>query len=94
MIGQNFEWDDAKAADNEAKHGVRFEQAKLIFGDPFAVERLDDRIDYGEDRFILVGMAQGFLLTVVYTERDDSFRLISARHATTYEQDDYVRQNT
>ena len=90
----DFEWDVAKAIENYAKHGVSFEHAKLVFDDSFAIERVDDRVDYGEERFILVGLSQGFLLTVVYTERDDRIRLISARHATRYEQDDYVEQNT
>ena len=84
-----FEWDETKAAENYAKHGVSFETATEVFSDPFAIERLDDREDYGEDRFILVGMAEGTVLTVVYTERDDRIRIISARQATRHEQDDY-----
>jgi uncharacterized DUF497 family protein len=94
MEDDAFAWDDAKAAENEAKHGVSFETARAVFRDPFAVERLDDREDYGEDRFILIGMAEGAVLTVVYTERDGRFRLISARHATRHEHDDYVTQNS
>jgi len=46
-----FEWDAAKAARNHVKHGVRFETARLAFRDPFAVEWLDDRFDYGEERY-------------------------------------------
>lgn len=94
MQDKNFEWDDAKAAENEAKHDVSFEAAKLVFKDPFAVELLDDRRDYGEDRFILIGMAQGVVLTVVYSQREERTRLISARRATRLEQDDYARQET
>jgi hypothetical protein len=48
----SFEWDEAKAAENYAKHGVSFETATKVFGDPFGVERLDDRENYGEERFI------------------------------------------
>jgi uncharacterized DUF497 family protein len=94
MQDENFEWDDAKAAENEAKHGVSFEAAKLVFKDPFAIELFDDREDYGEDRFILIGMAQGVVVTVAYTQREERARLISARHATRREQDDYARQET
>lgn len=84
-----FAWDDAKAKANLAKHGVSFEEAKDAFRDPLAVEFLDDRLDYGEDRFILIAMARGQCLTVVYAEQDDGCRLISARPSTRAEQDAY-----
>ena len=42
-----FEWDNAKASGNYAKHAVSFEAAKRAFNDPFAIEWLDDRFDYG-----------------------------------------------
>jgi len=92
-MSHDFEWDEAKAADNDAKHGVSFDMATLVFEDPFAIERLDDREDYGEDRFILIGLAEGVLLTVVHTERNGRVRIISARQATRHEQDDYFAQN-
>jgi uncharacterized DUF497 family protein len=92
-MSDDFEWDDAKAAENYAKHGVSFEMASLVFKDPFAIERLDDREDYGEDRFILIGIADGALLTVVHTERNGRIRIISARQVTRHEQDDYFAQN-
>lgn len=64
-----FEWHDAKAEANLKAHGVGFELAKTVFKDPFAIERLDDREDYGEERFVLVGMAEGqVLLFVAYGE--------------------------
>jgi len=93
MIDDVFEWDDAKAQENYAKHGIDFERACWAFADPFAIERLDERADYGEDRFILIGMAEGVVLFVVYTERHGRFRLISARRAIKREQDDYFAQN-
>ena len=90
-----FEWHDAKAEANWQAHGVSFELAKTVFKDPFAVERLDDREDYGEQRFVIIGIAEGqVLLFVAYTEREDRIRIISARRATQYEQDDYFRQNS
>jgi len=93
MAKRAFEWDDAKAAENYVKHGVSFELAAEVFGDPFGVERLDDREDYGEDRFVLIGTAEGAVLTVVYSERNGRIRLISARQATKREQDDYFIEN-
>jgi uncharacterized protein len=54
MIDDDFEWDDAKAAGNLARHGVSFEQARDAFDDPFAIEFVDNREDYGEQRLILL----------------------------------------
>jgi uncharacterized DUF497 family protein len=88
-----FEWDDQKARANARKHGVTFERATGAFTDPFAVAVLDDREDYGEERFVLIGMAEGPLLFVAYTERGDRKRIISARRATRHEQELYERQN-
>jgi uncharacterized DUF497 family protein len=89
-----FEWHDAKAEANLQAHGVSFELAKTVFNDVFAVERLDDREDYGEERFVIIGMAKGhIMLYVAYTERHQRIRIISARRATQREQDDYFRQN-
>jgi len=90
----DFEWHKAKAEANFRRHGVSFDLATTVFRDPFAVERLDDREEHGEERFVIIGMAEGrVLLFVAYTERDERIRIISARRATRYEQDDYFRQN-
>jgi hypothetical protein len=89
----SFERDKGKAIENYVKHGVSFEFATLAFKDPFAGERNDDRHDYGEDRFILIGMARHVALFVVYTEREERIRLISARRATKQEYDDYVQES-
>ena len=91
-----FEWHKAKAEANLCAHGVSFDLAKTVFKDPFAIERLDDREDYGEARFVMIGRAEGnVLLFVAYTERknNECIRIISARRATQYEQDDYFQQN-
>ena len=61
--------------------------------DPFAVEEIDEREDYGEERINVLGMRQGVILHVTYTERGDRIRIISARRATRHEQDHYYRQN-
>jgi len=90
-----FEWHDAKAEANLHAHGVSFDLAKTVFKDPFAVERLDDREDYGEDLFVLIGMAEGnVVLFVAYTEREGRMRIISARRAAQNEQDDYFEQSS
>ena len=89
-----FEWDEAKATENYAKHGVSFELARKVFTDPFAVERIDGRHDYGEERIAIIGMVDGRLLFVVYTMRGEHIRLISARGAEPYERRYYHEQNT
>jgi len=89
-----FEWDKAKAKANFRRHGVSFDLAKTVFKDPFAIERLDDREQYDEERFVIIGVAEGkIVLFVAYTERQERIRIISARRATQYEQDDYFQQN-
>ena len=91
MIG--FEWDEVKAAGNLVEHKVSFEQAAIACCDPFAVEWIDEREDYGEVRFSLLGLYEQVVLYVAYTERGDNVRIISARRAERYEQDRYYRQN-
>ena len=86
-----FGWNKSKAKDNYAKHGVSFDVAKKVFKDPFAVEYLDDRQDYGEKRFVIIGMVDGRVLFVAYTERNDVIRIISARRATKHEQEAYFQ---
>jgi len=72
-----FEWHPAKADANLRNHGVSFELATTVFKDPFAIELLDERDDYGEERFILIGMAEGHsLLFVAYTVREQRIRII------------------
>jgi uncharacterized DUF497 family protein len=93
MEDDYFEWDDNKAAGNFARHGVSFDRARLAFADPFGVGEIDDRQNYREQRFTLVGMVEGSLIFVAYTERGERVRIISARQATKHEQDDYFQQN-
>ena len=79
MQDDAFEWDDAKAAENLAKHGGGCAAARAVFRDPFAIERLDDRGNYGEDRFVTIGMVDGRLLSVACTMRGDIVRIIECR---------------
>ncbi len=90
-MADEFEWDPAKAAANYKKHGVRFEHAVLAFEDAFALVELDDSQDYGEERFLLTGSTVGGILVVVYTERGERIRIISAREATEHERRNYYR---
>jgi len=65
-----------------------------VFDDPFAVEFLDDREDYDEERFVIVGIADRQILFVAYAERIDAIRIISARRATKYEQKIYNEEDS
>lgn len=95
MRDDEFEWDDEKAEANYRKHGVAFETATEVFADAFAIEDRDpESDDYGEERFRVTGMGGGALLVVVYAEREERIRIISARRATKKEHDDYYRQNS
>jgi uncharacterized DUF497 family protein len=90
----HFQWDDTKAADNYAAHSVRFKAARDVFKDPFALEWLDDREPYGEDRFVILGMAENRLLYVAYTMKGDKIRMISARGAELHERRQYHEENS
>jgi uncharacterized protein len=88
MMEVEFQWHSAKAVANLQAHGVSFELAQTVFRDPFSIELLDDRENYGEERFVMIGRAEGdVLLFVAYTERAEHIRIISARRATRHEQD-------
>jgi len=93
MDDETFEWDDNKAAENYASHGVRFETARDAFKDAFAVDWLDERMPYGEDRYVILGMVENRLLYVAYTMRGEVIRIISARGAEPYEKRRYHEEN-
>jgi len=89
---QDFEWDQAKARTNLAKHGVDFEVAKNVFLDPAAITEPDDG-DPVEERWRTIGLASGKVLFVIFTERDGNvIRIISARKANKREQKAYFGQ--
>jgi uncharacterized DUF497 family protein len=83
-----FEWDEEKAALNERKHGVPFSFATRVFLDQNRLEWADTRRQYGETRWITVGLIEGIEITVAYTLRGDTIRLISARKAERHERED------
>lgn len=93
MINDEFEWDDDKALANKAKHSVVFESATKVFSDVFGIGFLDDREEYGEERWVRIGMAEGVLLYVAYAERAERKRIITARPAEKAECDFYYTQN-
>ena len=85
-----FDWDENKAAANEAKHGVSFDEAQEAFDDPNCAEGFDAAHSDEETRFWLIGLSSRRLLTVVYAERQENvIRLISAREATARERKMY-----
>ncbi|MEH2200756.1 BrnT family toxin [Nostoc sp.] len=84
-----FEWDYQKNQANIAKHGLDFADAPRIFNLPLRIS-LDERQDYGEDRWIGLGILDGRVVVVVFTEPDEqTIRIISLRKALPYERKRY-----
>lgn len=93
-----FEWDDEKARANIKKHGIDFETAARVFADENRLEIYDEVHSETEDRYITIGMIGNVacVVMVVYTERGEAVRLISARKATSQERRmyyDYTQGN-
>lgn len=74
------------------EHGVDFADAAHIFEDSGASHVLDETMDYGEDRFKAIGMIDGVILVVIYAERGECVRIISARKATKREEHDHLKE--
>jgi uncharacterized DUF497 family protein len=89
-----FEWNADKAQSNLLRHGVSFEAARCVFDDVFACEQCDFDSAPGEIRYVITGVVNDVFLTVVYTERGDRTRIISARRATKHEREEYYRSQT
>lgn len=83
-----FEWDEAKRRANLAKHGLDLAVARDVFDD-YRLERLDTRRDYGEDRYVALGLLRGVVVSLVYVERSGRARPISLRKATRTEREFY-----
>lgn len=80
-----FEWDEQKRRTNIRKYGFDFRDAFKLFDSPMLVAP-DDRVDYGEDRCIGIGILEGRIVVVIFTERgDDTIRIISIIKALTHE---------
>ena len=79
----HFEWDASKARRNEQKHGVSFDEAATVFGDPLAVTFDDIEHSTHEERYLTFGLsAANRALLVAHTSRGDTIRIISARRLT------------
>ncbi len=91
---QTFEWDDAKALSNLAKHKVAFATAIAVFFDPDRLDIDTTRAEDRESRGKTVGALGGLLFTVVYTRRAEAIRIISARRSNVREMKDYGSRHT
>ncbi|MFH0996082.1 MAG: BrnT family toxin [Pseudomonadota bacterium] len=81
-----FEWDEVKAKENLKKHGVNFEEGKTIFNDSFLFTFPDIEHSVNEERYINIGLsANGRILIVIHTERQEKIRIVSCRKATARE---------
>jgi uncharacterized DUF497 family protein len=85
-----FEWDENKNGHNILQHDIDFNDAELVFNYPI-INRLDDRKDYGEFRYIALGQLNGIIVVIVYTLRKDVVRIISMRKANIREREIYKK---
>lgn len=97
MDDADFEWDEAKNLSNQNKHGISFEDAARVFGDPLLL-LIPDGYQDGEERWRAYGQVGGFaIIMAAHTCRSDKghekIRIISARLATRYERQYYEREN-
>jgi uncharacterized DUF497 family protein len=86
-----FEWDETKRQSNLLKHGFDFVGIEEVFeGDTVTI--LDDRFDYGEKRFLTLGLLHERVVVIVHTEMDEMIRILSVRKATKNEEISYFQQ--
>jgi uncharacterized protein len=86
-----FEWDAAKDAANQGKHGIGFREAVEIFRG-FTVVAEDSRRDYGERRFVALGEYDGEVIRLVFTKRNDKTRVIAAWKASRNDRKNYQKE--
>ncbi len=86
-----YEWDESKRLSNLRKHKVDFHSVPELFKNQ-TITILDDRVDYGEERWITFGLIQGRVAAVVHTEDEEVIRLISARKASKHERQFYWQE--
>jgi len=85
-----FIWDEKKRKTTIRERGLDFADAETVFsGTTFTFE--DDRFDYGEQRFITMGLLRGIVVVIAHTERGEAIRIISMRKATKHEQEIYFQ---
>ena len=86
-----YEWDEAKRQSNIQKHGIDFVGIEKVFaGETLTI--LDDRFDYGESRFITLGLLSGRVVVIAHTETREVIRIISVRKATRNEEAHYLKE--
>jgi hypothetical protein len=92
-VGYTFEWDPEKDDANRQRHGVSFDEASTVFGDPLSLLMPDLDHSADEERYLVLGMsAHQKLLVVAFAERPPNTRLISARRATRAERKRYEEE--
>jgi uncharacterized DUF497 family protein len=85
-----FEWDEEKHLANLRKHGIDFADVENVFADE-VYTIVDDRFDYGEIRYLSLGLLFGEIIAISHTETDEIIRFISARKAEKHEQETYFK---
>ena len=86
-----FTWDERKGKANLKKHRLDFADAESVFvGLVLTLE--DDRFDYGEHRFVTMGMLDEIVVAIAHTETDEEIRIISMRKATKNEEEIYLQE--
>jgi uncharacterized DUF497 family protein len=85
ILDMKFTWDEKKRAANIAKHGLEFTAARQVFDGP-TFTFSDTRLDYGEERFVTLGLLDGDVVVLVHTETEREIRIISMRKGTANEQ--------
>jgi len=86
-----YEWDEAKRQSNIQKHGIDFLGIERVFAGK-TVTIWDDRFDYGESRFITLGLLSGRVVVIAHTETQEVVRIISVRKATKHEEACYFEE--
>ena len=86
-----FEWDAAKNQSNLAKHGLDFADAESVFAGP-CITFVDDRFDYGQERFIPLGLLAGRLVAIAHAQRGETTRIISMRKGNRREEKIYQKR--
>ncbi|HUY14949.1 MAG TPA: BrnT family toxin [Terriglobia bacterium] len=86
-----YEWDEAKRRSNIQKHGIDFIGIDGVFAGE-TVTILDDRFDYGEARFVTLGLLSGRVVVIAHTESDEVIRILSVRKATKHEEIGYFKE--
>ena len=83
----DFVWDETKNESNLQRHGLDFVDARRVFEGPLYIV-LDEREEYGEDRWIGIGLLDGRAVAIVFTEPDEyTIRVISLRKALRHERE-------